>query len=174
MQRRIPRRSAWLGALLALVAAPTMAQPAAGAGAPRESFEIAVPLAPAPIPVEGRRQLVYEAHLTNFTPDPLMVRRVRIADADTGATLAVFAGEALAQRLAAVPAVAGDATTVASGRRAIVFIELDLAPGDPPRGLVHEVTYATTDGTAFMVVGPRVAIDPRPPVVLGPPLAGGP
>lgn len=174
MERRIPRLSAWLGALLALVAAPAMAQSAAGVGASRESFEIAVPLAPAPTPVEGRRQLLYEAHLTNFAPDPLVVRRVRIADADTGATLAVLAGEALAQRLAAVPAVAGDATTVASGRRAIVFIELDLATGDRPRGLIHEITYATSDGAAFVVVGPRVPIDPRPPVVLGPPLAGGP
>ena len=174
MERRIPCLSAWLGAFLALVAAPAMAQPAAGVGAPRELFEIAVPLAPAPTPVEGRRQLVYEAHLTNFTPDPLVVRRVRIADADTGATLAVFAGEALAQRLAAVPAAVGDATTVASGRRAIIFIELDLASGEVPRGLVHEIAYETADGAASVVVGPRVPIDTRSPVALGPPLAGGP
>lgn len=170
--RIIPCRLAWFGLCLALFAAPALGQPAKGG--PRESFDIAVPLAPALTPVEGGRHLIYEVHLTNFTPDPLVVRGVRVADADTGATLAVFAGGALGQRLSAVPAASGDAATVASGRRAIVFVELDPTPGHDPRGLLHEITYATADGMVFVVAGPRVSIDPKPPVVLGPPLAGGP
>ncbi|MDT9081729.1 hypothetical protein RSW80_27245, partial [Escherichia coli] len=58
-----------------------------------------VPVAPALMPVDGSRQLVYELHLTNLSRDALVIERVVVADAGDRRALAAFDGEALAQRL---------------------------------------------------------------------------
>jgi murein DD-endopeptidase MepM/ murein hydrolase activator NlpD len=162
-------RIAPLFACLALASTPV----AARAVEPlRESFDIVVPNAPAQVAVAGRAQLFYELHLTNFSQEPLEPRRLRISDPDTGRMVAEFADDALRRRLASVPAGSKDAT-IAPGRRAVVFVELDLPAGGGPKRLAHQIDYVAGEA-AFFVTGPEVAVDPTPPVVLGPPLAGGP
>ncbi len=162
-------RIAPLLACLALVSTPVGAWAAESL---RESFDIVVPKAPAPAAVAGRAQLLYELHLTNFSQEPLEPRRLRVLDADTGRVVAEFADEALRRRLASVPAGGKDAA-IAPGRRAVVFVELDLPADGVPRRLAHQIDYAAGEA-AFTVAGPEVAVDQAQPVVLGPPLAGGP
>jgi murein DD-endopeptidase MepM/ murein hydrolase activator NlpD len=162
-------RIAPLFACLMLMSTPAVAR---RAELPRESFDIVVPKAPAPALVAGRAQLFYELHLTNFNAEPLEPRRLRITDPETGRVLAEFADEALRRRLATVPAGGKDAA-IAPGRRVVVFVEMDLPMDGVPRRLAHEIAYAA-DGATFTVAGPEVAVDATPPVVLGPPLAGGP
>ena len=162
-------RTARLVACLALAATPVAAREPDPL---RESFDIVAPKAPAPVAVEGRSQLLYELHLTNFGPEPLEPRRLRVLDIATGRVVGDFADEALRARLASVPAGGKDAA-IAPGRRAVVFVELDLPPGGVPRRLAHRIDYAAGEQT-FTVAGPEVAVDATPAVVLGPPLAGGP
>ena len=170
MNQRIARPVACLVACLALASTPVAAWSAEVASPVRESFDIVVPKPPAPAAVAGRAQLLYELHLTNFSAEPLELRRVRITDADTGRMLAEFSDDTL-RRLSVVQV---DATgPIAPGRRAIIFVEIDLPAGRVPRRLAHQVDYAAGED-AFTVAGPEVAIDGAPPIVLGPPLAGGP
>jgi murein DD-endopeptidase MepM/ murein hydrolase activator NlpD len=165
MRHRIAR----LAVCLALAATPVAARSPESV---RESFDVVIPKPPTPVSVEGREQLLYELHLTNFSQDPLEPRRVRVLDADTGRVVGDFAGEALRARLASVPA-GGKGRTIEPGRRAVVFVELDLPPGEVPRGLAHRIDYAAGEQD-FTAAGPEVVVDTRPAVVLGPPLAGGP
>jgi len=165
-------RAARLVACLVLVSTPVAARPPEVVPPVRESFDIVAPKPPAPVVVEGRAQLLYELHLTNFSREPLEPKRLRVLDAATGRVLGDFAGPALAARLASVPA-GGREAAVAPGRRAIVFVDLDLPPGEVPRRLAHRIDYAAGEA-AFAVTGPEVAVDATPAVILGPPLAGGP
>jgi murein DD-endopeptidase len=152
--------------------------PAARAADPvRQSFDVSVPAALRATPVEGVREMVYELHLTNFANEALTVRGIRVMDARANRPLLSLDGAALAERFAIAAADRGAAqgTTIDRGQRGIAYIELQLAPGDAPRALVHEVEYAVQGGSAtFRVQGEPVAVDAFQPAALGAPLAGGP
>lgn len=154
---------------LLLLATPLLAAPAAAEL--RQSFDVAVPQPPAPVTVEGRDQLVYELHLTQFGDRPATLRGVTVVNGDSGTELARFAGAALAGRTQVV----GGAETIPPGGRAIVYIELDRPKGATPRRLRHRIDY-TIDGrgTEARLTVPDVLVDARAPAVIGPPLAGGP
>ena len=150
--------------------------PAAGQDAERESFDLRVPVAPAPVPSQGRVRLFHELHLANYAGDTLVVERVQVQGGD-GAVLADYADEALRQRLATpVPSAgSGDAQVVAPGATRVLHVELDLAPGTVPSTLRHVVAYGLDGGQAeAQVAGGAVGVDAGGTVVLGPPLRGGP
>ena len=137
-----------------------------------QSFEITVPQAPASVPIEGKVQLTYELHLTNFGAGPLSVKRVRIGDPEGGAAIAEFTGHALDQRLTIV---SGGNGPIAPGQRAIFFVEIDRQPAAAHGSLVHTIDYsAPGDDAVFRTDGGPLAVQAADPVVLGPPLAGGP
>lgn len=151
---------------------------ASATGDLRESFALQVPVAPALMPVDGSRQLVYELHLTNLSRDALVIERVVVADAGDRRALAAFDGEALAQRLGR-PGTPVDAAAnlIAPGLRGVLHLEVEVGPDAAPQELQHHVAYTVAGvdpAAAFEVLGARVALDPRPLPVLGPPLRGGP
>lgn len=146
------------------------------AEAPRQSFDIAIPVVPAPVAIEGRRQYVYELHLTSFSTAPLRIRQLSVIDADTGEILAQFADAALAARLGHVVA-GGDAAPIAPGEGAVLYVELNRDRSIPLRRLSHRIDYAPVGpdtARAFSLSGMNIAVDVRPLPILGPPLAGGP
>ncbi len=145
----------------------------------RQSFDLHVPLPPTPVPVEGRMRLFYELHLTNFARTPLAASGVQVIDAASGREIARYSDAALAARLAPMDGAADDNVRtgeIRSGSRAVVYIELELMADAIPASLTHRVDYTGNDGTPFSgsVAGGRVAVDPRPAPLLGPPLRGGP
>ncbi|MGJ4728629.1 M23 family metallopeptidase [Luteimonas sp. SDU101] len=162
-----------LGAwLLVALSWPAMA----GADAERESFDLRVPVAPAPVPTQGRARLFHELHLTNFAREALVPERVQVQAAD-GTVLADYAGEALRQRM--VPLVPvdgpGNADVIAPGAVRVLHVELDLAPEAVPPALRHVVTYGAHGAESrSRVTGGAVAVDTSGIPVLGPPLRGGP
>ena len=107
---------------LATIGVAAHAQRTPSAPALRQSFDITIPQAPMPVPVEGKVQLAYELHLTNFSAEPLSVKRVRIADPN--GKIEEFAGDALDQRLAMVSG--GSKSAITPGQRAIFFVEIGL------------------------------------------------
>jgi murein DD-endopeptidase len=142
-----------------------------------ESFEVVIPQAPIPVVTEDHVALIYELHLTNFTAEPLIVRRLQVTDPDTRKVIASFDGSDLANRFALV----GDSDfaetklsdpAVRPGQRAIIFIELGI--GAVPKRLQHEVDYTATRQTPIDALqAPIVAVNFIEPVVLGPPFRGG-
>lgn len=163
------RPARWIAVALALPSA---------AAAERESFELVVPLAPAPVVVDGRPRLGYELHLTNFSGVPLRPTSVEVVDRDGGRVVERLRGATLDARIA--PAVAGSAAidadgAVAPGARAVVYLDPRFDDGDVPASLSHRVAYETAGAApvAAVVAGAAIA-PPREPAVLGPPLRGGP
>jgi len=175
-----PVGRAGAGTAAALTAALALAGAAVEADAPlRQSFDLVVPVPPTPVTVLGESRLVYELHLTSFAAGPLVLRSVEVLDADAGAVLATFGEEELAARLGRPAATDADPSpgTIAPGTRGIVYLELAVAADEPPRTLTHRVAYETTgeeQRERAVVGGGQVEVRAEGPVVLAPPLVGGP
>jgi hypothetical protein len=162
-----------------LSAALVLASACTGAAAAeplRSSFDLQVPTRPGIARVDGARGLRYELRLANFSGEPLVPVRLDVLDADGDRVLAQFEGQALRRRLAVPGAdAAAAAPAIAPGTLAVAYIEFALTGGAHPRALAHRVLYRAADGDGrHVVAGAQVAIDDRPPPVLGPPLRGGP
>lgn len=133
-------------------------------------------MAPAAVASDSFALLSYELHLTNLSDAALSISSVQIFDQDGTALFDLPSCSALAPQLSILgrSGSEADACTVAAGLRAVLY--LDLAAGNA-RGLQHRVRYAAagnaSDATTVLD-GARVEVDDRPPVVLGPPLRGGP
>ncbi|GAA0708643.1 M23 family metallopeptidase [Dokdonella soli] len=146
----------------------------------RQSFDLEVPSPPIPVMVDGKRQLVYELHLTNFAPVDLELTRLDVLDAGTtAAPLASWQGDPLARRIGIPGAGKTGATRViAPGMHAVVYIETSLDKAAAiPRMLKHRVAFDVVEpaGREHVVVqGGDAAVDPHPVPALGPPLRGGP
>lgn len=156
---------------LALLSAVGQAREEPPAAVLRQSFDVTVPQAPTPVKILGKAELTYEIHLTNFSDSPLTVKRIRILDR-ANKTLAEFAGETLDRRLAGV---SGPGGSVAPGSRSVLFVETDLQPGGVPRAFRPIIDYKVAgDDRIFRTEAPWQEINAASPVILGPPLAGGP
>lgn len=156
-------------ALALLLSSPLQAEPL------EESFDLRVPVAPTPRTVEGRGELVYELHLDNASRRALMPQRIEVLDAASARLLAVYEGAALAQRLdlSGLQWKADSYSAIPSGRRGVLFVELDLDDA-LPASLRHRVAYADERTGLRWVEGGGVAVRSEPARMLAAPLRGGP
>lgn len=151
-----------------------------GAADLQSSLDLVIPEPPTPVNVGGQTRLVYELHLTNFSPDRVMLQSLEVRDAEHGTTLAAFAGADLAALLGhpgsqVAPA---DPRIIEPGMRAVSYFWLALGKGRAvPRALTHRVSFdLLRAGVSIPTVtngGTTAVSDHRLPV-LGPPLRGGP
>lgn len=125
---------------------------------------------------DGRFHLVYELLLANAMTLPANVSAVSVIDADSGATLAHLTGPPLlaSMSLAMTPTMPSVALPVAAV--GAVWLDVTLARrADIPKHVTHKVSIEPASGVPSSLLtftGTRVAVDRRPPVALGPPLAG--
>lgn len=157
--------------LLPLALAIAFASPSHASAPLRESFDLHIPVPPAPVEVDGRQRLSYELHFTNFTREPLSPVSVEVLD-EKDRVLASFSGAALTPRLAQAGGGAG--TTIAPGMRGVMYLELSLPAGATPQALSHRIQYRTADSGPFVVEGGSVSLPQAKPLALGAPLRGGP
>jgi len=150
--------------------------PATAAAAVQSSFDLQVPVAPTPIRVAGTSRLVYELHLRNFASEAFVLQRVEVL-ADDGHLLAEFHDETLKRRLGQPGSrmSAVEAGTIAPGASAVLYLEIPIDAIEAVPALRHRLSAASAgNDTQITIEGARVAISPRSPTVLGPPLSGGP
>jgi murein DD-endopeptidase len=144
------------------------------------SFEIQVPIEPMPVNIGGRTCLVYELHITNFKTNSVTLERVDIlAEDHNDAVVHTYEGPELVSALALAgsrPDQVGKSTVVAPGQRMILFVWLPLEPGiKAPSFLRHKISYRSdSDGELGALDGIRVNVRNETPIVLGPPVRGGP
>lgn len=171
MQTRPRSAHATLATLALFFAGVSLAAPPL-----HSSFDLRVPHAPAPVPVAGETQLVYELHIANMAEQARTLTRVRVLDADAGDVLADFKGAELDNHLGrpGFQTAATDRRTLAAGMHAVLYLEV--APGrEVPRALRHRLDYTIADTTrTASVEGALVTVDQEAPLVLGAPLRGGP
>jgi len=174
--------TAFLATFGAVLAAPELA---AGQGATLPpNVEIRVPKPPTIAPLDGRRVLIYEIHVTSFLRDTLALRRIDVLGAG-GASLGALADSAIPAAVARpglqLPAAARP--KIGSGLRAVVYMWIPLADGTPaPRSIRHRVTFQqlrsdtskTIPDTGKTVIAESGEVGVTgDAVAIGPPLRGG-
>lgn len=162
---------------LSLVAASSSAIPAQDRPIQAIPVEVAVPLPPSPVRAETAQHLLYEAHVTNFGSTDLKLASVEIFDARTRKLLQRMDGDALASSISepGVPKPT-DLTTLPSGRRAIIFVDVALPAGPAPTSLRQRLIFApvkTINLDEQAAIDTDVSVSTRRIPILGPPLRGG-
>ena len=180
-RRLAARRTTALAAACGLLSTlPGAARESAEHPAPlRQSFDLRVPAAPTPVVIAGTPQLVYELHVTSFANEPLTVRRVEVLDAGSAAVVAALDGADLERRWGRLSSPSADLLpgTLAPGTLGVLYLEIPLPPESSLRAVEHRIAYDIADKRTpppGMVQGARTPVRLEPPVVLAPPLRGGP
>lgn len=126
---------------------------------------------------DGLVHLEYDLMLTNALSLPATVTSAEVFDAGSGDLLLRLEGAALAAT--AWPAPTGEAIDpVPALGLAALMIDVAVPPDSVPERLTHKISYTLPAGTpgpalvARTVNGLELAVDPREPVVIAPPLRG--
>lgn len=142
-------------------------------------LELRVPKPPTVGTGEGASFLVYELHVTNFSPRPMTLRQVDVVTGDaTHRALLSLADTALQHSLTrpGLTIKMDERPMIGPGLRAVVFLWVPVEARTAPASIVNRVTVAQGSGDSAKVStldGPAVPVTPSV-VVIGPPLRGGP
>jgi hypothetical protein len=146
----------------------------------QSSLELAVPEPPTPVNVGGQTRLVYELHLTNFSPDRVMLQSIAVRSAGSGTLFGDYSDADLSALLGHPGTIQGpaDPRIIEPGMRVVSYFWL--APGRGtavPRMLTHRVSLELLRAGAVVPVvidGGTTVVSRQPLPALGPPLRGGP
>jgi hypothetical protein len=121
---------------------------------------------------DGQRHLAYELLLSNPADVPVTLKQLWTRDAATGRGL-----QALGQRdlLPVIVNPLGTGTRIPAGGIAGLVLDVRVPGGRAPAALTHRMRFLTRRGgrtVPVVVDGVVTPVDPRSPVVLGPPLRG--
>jgi murein DD-endopeptidase len=164
-----------VGAVLALLL------PLQGAAQSHSAFPVNIIAGPAPQPftADGRTRLLYELHITNFSPSPIELLGLDVVGGDGDAPLASYHGDALEKLLVTVGPTdrSSKVRAIGGGRSVVVFLDLTLDSGThPPAELRHRLSLSIprkSGGTIENTVnGPAVAVVQESVPVLRAPLRG--
>ena len=158
--------------LTCLVCLPTLFAQSGGFG---NAF-LDVQIHPAPVIawIEGQPDLVYELHITNFRPATLTLTRLDVLQGST--LLHTYEGMDLASSLTRVGASAGatNPQRLDGGQRAVFYSWLPLPDREAPLAIRHRISFRLDEGNEESVETGEVGITRSTPVMLSPPLRGGP
>jgi hypothetical protein len=149
---------------------------------PGASLDVQIPVAPVPVRVGGKVHLAYELHITNFRAVDVSLTRIEVsADKRAGGPHATYQDADLRSSLARVGAARTDASdkrVMNGGTRVVFFVWLALDDSSPvPSTLHHRISFnvlGSNGGESGAVEPARVDVRRDAPVVLDPPLRGGP
>jgi hypothetical protein len=134
-----------------------------------------VPFEPTAFPSGPHVYLMYELHLTNFMPRPILLSRIEVLDADPGNAppIATFETEQLETMLQPLGGKTfsdpKDRLVIGDGQSAIVFMSIAFDRGSHiPDRLLHRVTTAYAPEEAAVISTHHTELR-----VLGPPVEGG-
>lgn len=181
---RMSTRSGWLTRIALLVTLLACAAlPASwGDSRPRvvHAIDVQVPSPPIPVAIGGKPHLAYELHITNFRPTDVTLTRIEVLDADRGSHLGDFSGSGLSERLGrpGVSPNVANKRVINAGMRAIFYVWLALDEGVViPSMLRHKIELDIIRGSnpehTIVDAGTSLVRNDKP-VVINPPLRGGP
>ena len=144
------------------------------------TIEAHIPVPPSVVRIAGRGVLAYELHLTNFQAVPAAITRVQVLSANSSSVIGEYAADELKKRLGR-PGLSRPyeaAEVIAPGMRAVVYLWIELPDtAAPPVALQHrvEVELRRPAGVVRSIIaGAPAPVSKASPVVLDPPLRGGP
>ncbi len=155
-------------------------QPATPESAPPLTTAIIVSATNDPLRVagsDGMDHLEYDLLVTNAFPEPVTITLIEVLGAD-GQLLQQLEGDAIAEITQPLLGVGPMEQIPGSGTVGVVM-DLIVPPGDVHDQINHRITYQRpADSTlasltgSLVIEGPLRAVDPRPAVVIAPPLHG--
>ena len=142
--------------------------------------DLEIPVAPTPVKANGKVNLVYELHITNFRAKNLELTRIEVFDSAVNALpLAIYKDAELTSRIGrpGAPPDLPEKRIIGGGMRAVVFIQITLGTeSDVPSSLRHRLFFKqdepNANGKERVVEGAKVVIHHSAPLVIGPPLRG--
>jgi len=168
------RLSVLLLAICAIGSSLTMAEQVS---TPANAFlDVQIPVSPMALRVGGRPQLVYELHITNFRPAVVTLSRVEVQSSPAGEVIHSYEGAELNAALNRVGARPDDSDprVISGGQRVILFVWFPIDGDALPTALRHKIFFRVDDKEPGSVeVGP-LSVRNKAPLVLSPPLRGGP
>jgi len=137
-------------------------------------LDVQIPAAPVIAWIDGQPDLVYELHITNFRPATVTLTRMDVLQGST--LLHTYEGVELASSLTRVGARAGatDPQRLEGGQQAVFYSWLLLPDRKTPLAIRHRISFCVDEGIEESVETGEAEITRSAPVVLSPPLRGGP
>jgi len=172
VSRRIP-----LAVGVVLASTLTAEAGAQGASLP-PALELRVPKPPTVGTAENASFLVYELHITSFTPQPVALKKIEVLDGSASGRVLASVSDSVLMRSVARPGVnltGADRLKLSGGTRGIVFLWFRVEGSSAPRSVLHRVTVETGAGDSTrtqLLDGANVPVA-ADAVVIGPPLRGG-
>lgn len=123
---------------------------------------------------DGKQHLVYELELGNAIPGKAMIEAVDVLDAATGAVIAKLDRTAVAGRLSIGGRRGQERADLDLGQFGVLFMHVEFDGGATvPKAITHRISarYVPRNVDLETTLA-ETEIVPRPPAVLGPPLAG--
>src|SRR6516165_10017185 len=156
--------------LTCLVCLPALFAQSGGFG--NAFLDVQIHAAPVIAWIEGQPDLVYELHITNFRPATLT--RLDVLQGST--LLHTYEGMDLASSLTRVgaSAAATNPQRLDGGQRAVFYSWLPLPDREAPLAIRHRISFRLDEGNEESVETGEVGITRSTPVMLSPPLRGGP
>ena len=124
---------------------------------------------------DHKDHLAYELHISDFSKADLVLKQIEVLDDASGKPLATYAGAELDKRLLHKPEQPGN-PILPGGKRAVVFVWLDVGPDAIPHSLRHRLQVVAPAFNQFgtqTIEGGATAVSAGVRVI-GPPLKGGP
>ncbi|MEZ4564731.1 MAG: alpha/beta fold hydrolase [Thermomicrobiales bacterium] len=127
---------------------------------------------------DGQVHLVAELLLTNALPVPVTISSVEVLDTGSGASLVRLDGEALLASMSLATSPETPAVALPPASVGVAWLDVPLASAQAvPAAVSYRLTIEPPEDVPvadalLAFTTEEVAVDQRPPVVLGPPLAG--
>jgi hypothetical protein len=142
-------------------------------------LEMRVPKPPTVATAENGPFLAYEVHVTNFTPQPITLKKLEVMSSSDQRVIFTLGDSALMRavtRPGMAPAAQAERLKVNGGMRAVVFLWVPLGAGVAPKSVRHRLTIdqGTGDSVRTQQLDGAVVPVTGEAVTIGPPLRGGP
>src|SRR6476660_690198 len=141
-------------------------------------LEMRIPKPPTVAASEKGPFLAYEVHVTNFTPQPVTLKKLEVMSSPDQRVVFTLSDSGLMRavsRPGMAPAAQTERLKVAGGMRAVVFLWVPVT-GATPKSIQHRLTIETGTGDSVRTQtldGAVVSVTAEA-VAIGPPLRGGP
>jgi murein DD-endopeptidase len=167
-------------------AALTVVVPVQGGSQSDPAFPVDIFAGPAPaaVMVDGRPRLVYELHITSYSPIPIRLSELEVHARGSATAIGRYRGEALEEQVLPAEQLLTESQTASSrntlidpGKSAVIFMDLAFAPEESvPSFLEHRLCFSIVGKRATVlektVEGPVVTVIKEPIPVLAPPVRG--
>ena len=142
------------------------------------TVDIRVPFVPSPTVINGKPCIYYELNIANFAKDSLRLKTLEVLNATDSST--IFNADeprlkSRVKRLAISPK--EDNLILPPGSFAVVYLEFSLPSKNTGLHLIHRLEFDLLNAnkkTPVSVNGALISIGPKAPLIIGPPLNGGP